>query len=136
MQYYALILNRTYRVYITKRMLCGGKVAGLVASPRRSTDAMQNPNYWSRSRIDHAYERMDKSSKDFLEYDRANFQIKWPEIERVTFDPSDKWGMGNVPHSGKLLIHLKAGDARELVLLGRQDGEHLKAQIEKAMAKA
>jgi hypothetical protein len=136
MEYYAVFLNRTYKVYITDHMLSGAKVGGLVASPTILTDEMLNPLYWAQSPAADFYDGMDVTSKAFLKYDWVNFQIQWAAVKRITFDPSKKWGMGNVPHSGKLLIHLSKGGARELILLGRQDGESLRAQLERAAAVA
>lgn len=37
--------------------------------------------------------------------------------------------MGNVPHSGKLYVRLKSGGARELILLGNQNGEAVRAAV-------
>ena len=43
--------------------------------------------------------------------------------------PGRKWGMGNVPHSGRLVIRLRSVQERELILLGQQDGEALKHRL-------
>ncbi len=40
-----------------------------------------------------------------------------------------KWGMGPIQHSGKLYVRTKDGKRRELILLGRQDGEALRAAV-------
>ena len=47
-----------------------------------------------------------------------------------------KWGMGNVPHSGRLILHLRSGQQRELILLGKQNGEALKEHLDHFRMKA
>jgi hypothetical protein len=37
--------------------------------------------------------------------------------------------MGNVRHSGKLYIRLKSGKSRELMLLGSQNGDAVRAAV-------
>jgi hypothetical protein len=59
----------------------------------------------------------------------GSFFISRGHIVSVTFDPSPKWGMGPVQHSGKIKINTRAGKSREFVLLGLQDGEAVRAAI-------
>ena len=46
MEYYALILNRTYTVFVTDRMLCGAKVRGLVSNPYYVPPQMFTQSFW------------------------------------------------------------------------------------------
>jgi hypothetical protein len=135
MEYYALILNRTYRVFIADGMLCGASVRGLVASPPSASPDMDDQTYWTDTLAATLYDRVDVTSADFLKLGLMNFQILAEDIARIDYDPSSKWGMGNVPHSGKLKVRLKSRRTRELILLGEQDGDALKQQIEAAMAR-
>ena len=48
---------------------------------------------------------------------KGSFFIPAAQIQDVEFDPTSKWGMGRIPHSGKLRIKLKNGTRRELILL-------------------
>jgi len=133
MQYYALILNRTYKVFIADSMLCGAKVVGLVASPVAPSPDMLDPTYWAATLPATLYDRLDVTSRTFLRLNISNFQIKWVDIAQVDYKPGKKWGMGNVPHSGRIVVRLKSGRSRELILLGEQNGEALKKTLDQAI---
>ncbi len=133
MKYYALILNRTYKVFIADGMLCGASVRGLVASPPTPLPNMDEQEYWVNTLSATLYERLDVTSSTFRKLSFTNFQIRGSEIQSVDYDPTKKWGMGNVPHSGKLNVRLRSGRRRELILLGQQDGNALKQKIMEAM---
>jgi hypothetical protein len=133
MQYYALILNRTYKVFIAESMLCGAKVLGLTASPMSPSSGMSEAEYWTATLPATLYERLDVTSRTFLRLIISNFQIKWRDIARIDYKPGKKWGMGNVPHSGRIVVRLKSGGSRELILLGEQNGEALKKTLDHAI---
>ncbi len=130
MEYYALILNRTYKVFVDKGVLCGAKVGGAVSNPRRPTPQMLDQAYWVATRSALLYDHVDVTSAAFLKMNASNFQLRGDEIARIEYRPGRKWGMGNVPHSGRLLVHLKSGCRRELILLGEQDGDALQARLQ------
>jgi hypothetical protein len=134
MEYYRLILNRTYKVFVGERMLCGAKVGGAVAAPRQPTPDMFDQAHWVETRTARLYDRVDVASSDFMKINGANFRLRWDEIVRLDYQPGRKWGMGTVPHSGRLLARLKSGKTRELILLGNQDGAALKARLERMMS--
>ena len=133
MEYYAFILNRTFKVFISDHMLCGAKVRGLVASPRMTTPVMSEQDFWVSSRLGQFYDQLDPESKEFLEIESSNFQIDYQEIVTIDYVSGKKWGMGRVPHSGRILLNLRNGRVRELILLGRQNGYDLKQSIEKSI---
>ena len=133
MEYYALILNRTFKVFIADKMLCAAFVRGLTASPMVSSTDENGQKYWVQTLTATLYEQLDVTSKAFKKLDFFNFQIPWRDVGRIEYDPTPKWGMGNVPHSGKIKVRLKSGRTRELILLGQQDGFALKRQIEEIM---
>jgi hypothetical protein len=133
MQYYALILNRTYKVFIADSMLCGAKVLGLVASPAAPSSDMSDAAYWAATLSATLYDRLDVTSRTFLRLNISNFQIKWADIVQIDYKPGKKWGMGNVPHSGRIVVRLKSGRSRELILLGEQNGEALKKILDQAV---
>lgn len=136
MEYYALMLNRTYKVFVTDRALCGAKVRGLVASPVVPSNQMQDPAYWGQSALARVYDRVDVTSPSFLKFDWSNFQIPWDSVVGVDFDPTEKWGMGSVPHTGKILMRMRGGKTREFILLGRQDGQLVRDRLRDAIAAA
>jgi hypothetical protein len=60
---------------------------------------------------------------------RANFFIPSREIADVQFDSSPKWGMGGIPHAGKLNIRLSSGKSRKFILLGDAYGDGIRRVI-------
>jgi hypothetical protein len=129
MEYFGLILNRTYKVFVTDQMVSGAKVSGLVSSPRVVEPSMFDEGFWVRTPAARQYDHLDVTSQEFLGLDPANFQMRWHDIAKIEYRPGKKWGMGNVPYSGRLTLQHKAGRPRELILLGKQDGDALKARL-------
>ena len=41
-----------------------------------------------------------------------------------------KWGMGGVPYSGRVLLHLRNGRTRDLVLPGEQDARAIVERLQ------
>jgi hypothetical protein len=83
---------------------------------------MLNQEFWVRTQTAKRYERIDLTSAKLLQMHSANFQVYWNEIAQTEYRAGKKWGMGNVPHSGRLVLRLRDGRERELILLGRQNG--------------
>jgi tetratricopeptide (TPR) repeat protein len=129
MEYHALMLNRTYKVFVTDHMLCGANIRGMIASPLRVSQQMFDQTYWTQTQSARIYERVDVTSETFRQINSANFQIGWGEISEIDYLAGRKWGMGNVPHSGRLVFHLRSGKSRELILLGEQNGEALREEL-------
>jgi hypothetical protein len=124
MEYYALILNRSFLVYVRREGLYGMKFCGLVASNTGryfdpALDLLDDP--WFTPGTE-AFQKTMKES-------RANFFIPRSDIEDVQFDSSPKWGMGQIPHAGKLKVVLRSGSCRELVLLGEAYGDGIRRVI-------
>jgi hypothetical protein len=134
MEYYALMLNRTYKVFVADRMLCGANVRGLVASPPSASSEMIGADYWAGTLAATLYETMDVTEPRFLRMGWANFQIPYRAIARVEVNTRPKWGMGNVPYSGRIILWLRSGRTRELILLGEQDAAAIKGMLEERMA--
>jgi hypothetical protein len=131
MEYCFLIWNRTYKVFVTDTALCGAKVSGVIASPRAGSPVMLDPTAWINTRAAERYDGMDLMSEHFLKSNSANFRIGWADILRIEHRTDPKWGMGNVPYSGRLMIHLRTERPRELILLGKQYGGVLKDEIDR-----
>lgn len=131
MTYHALILNRTYKVFLTDQMLVGAAVRGPVANPPIATSAMFQQEFWVQTRKAEQYARIDLTSEKLLRMDTANFQIRWNEIVQTEYRADRKWSMGKVPHSGRLLLRLRDDSQRELILLGKQNGNALKERLDR-----
>lgn len=130
LQYYAGIWNRRVKVYVLNDMLSIAKIGGEVASPLFATGIWYNPSFYIDPSYQTQYANLDPKSEEFLSIDRANYQIKRSEIKKIEFDPTDKWGMGAVPHTGKILVSTLNGDVHEFILLGSQNGSFVKRMIE------
>ncbi|WHZ28069.1 MAG: hypothetical protein OJF51_002867 [Nitrospira sp.] len=133
MQYYGGILNRTVKVYVLEDMLSVAIVGGLLKAPMFMTEEWYDPNFYIDQTLAKEYARFAPWSKLFLLVDKANYQIQRSLITRVEYDPTDKWGMGSVPHSGKILVQTIDGNEHEFILLDSQDGAFVKSMIEQTM---
>jgi len=129
LQYCFGISNRTYLIWVTKEMICGAKVRGVLPSPTAMTERWQDPMFYPRPEIVSKYRDIDPESPQFKQMDSANFQIHIADVDSIVFNAKKKWGMGNVPSSGRLFIRLKDGSTIELVLLGAQDGPAIKNRL-------
>jgi hypothetical protein len=123
LEYHGMVLNRTYRVIVTETALCGAKVRGIMSAPISVTEAWKDPEFYPKPKLQARYAGIDPVSAEFLAVDQANFRIAHQELESVELSRKPKWGMGGVPYSGRVLLNLRNGRTRDLVLLGHQDGE-------------
>jgi hypothetical protein len=121
MRYYGLILNRTYKVWVTDQYVCGALVNHVIGAPVTDISAdWYDPEYYVNPRLESKYEDIDLASNRFIDCDRANFRLLRAEIRWVDYRPT-KWGMGGVPYSGRLILVMENGARVELILLGKQD---------------
>ena len=144
MEYYNLIMNRTFLVLILEDYLIGLKVNGLVSSEgggdpitRAVTkkmsiqDDLENPYSYVKSKYFRKMENLDILGPEILSTEKSNFKISREKIESVTYDKRRKWGMGHYPHDGKVYVKTKNGRKREFIILGSQSGEGIKERVEK-----
>lgn len=129
LEYYALILNRTYKVFVTEGLVAGAIVRGWLPSPPLPTDAWFDPDFYPRERILRRYEGIDVPSHDFLHKNYWNFHIPRSTIADVEFTRAPKWGMGAVPYSGRIILYFRQGGSQELILLGHQDGPSIRYRL-------
>lgn len=131
MEYYAIILNRSFAVVAGNKMLCGAKAIGLVASPRDGYGIYlwRNPGNFISPKTIAKYQRIDPESAQFLKIDSANFQINYVDITTVRFSAKKKLSMGAITHAGSLYITTNNGKKREFILLGKQDGDDIQSQL-------
>src|ERR1041384_2923085 len=129
LQYCYGILNRTYMVFVTRDMICGAKVRGLLAAPVHVTDRWHDPLFYVRPRLVARYGRVNLEGPEFASLNSANFQIRKGEVATVEFTAEPKWGMGTVPYPGRLYLTTADGIRRELILLGNQDGQAIRERL-------
>ena len=121
MEYYGLILNRTFIVFIGPEGLYGYKVRGLVQGftpfyylpfVDQVEDLKQKPN-----------EVKKLSALD------GGFFISRADILSSDIIHKQKWGMWGFPQSGRIRVHLMSGRTREFILLGKTDGDRLLREL-------
>lgn len=143
MEYYGLILNRTFLVLITEEHLIGLKVHGLIVSniPFDPTSILDiaatvlenlvdstdqdNPYSYVKDRYLRKVENLDVQGDEILAAYRSNFRINRSDITKVSHDPTKKWGMWEYPHDGKVNIKTTNGSSREFIILAKQSGEQI-----------
>jgi len=128
MDYGLFRLNRTYKLFVTDRLLCAAKVGGQTWSV---SPAMRNPAYWVETKSAQLYAGLDVTSQMFLRVNEANFQIDWREVAAIDYRPQKKAGLAGTPHSGSLIFRSTKGETLELVLVGDQDGDALQAELDR-----
>lgn len=129
MEFFALLTNRTFIVFITPDMLCGAKVRGWVAIDISKYIDDSDPFEWINTKEAARYVNVDPTSEAFLKMNPNNFQIRWEDISH--FEHKEyKWGMGFLYYSGRILIHLTNGTTREMILLGKQNPYALLVELE------
>jgi len=123
MEYWGLILNRSFLVFIMEDGLYGWKFHGVV-----SADA---PNFYqpvARLVRDEKWKMSTRGLRQLVDIP-GNFFIPRSQIETALFNPRKKWGMGPIKHSGRIEIALSNKKKREFILLGLVDGEEVRNKI-------
>jgi hypothetical protein len=143
MEYYFLILNRSFLILLTDEMICGAKVNGIVSvSPehynmRKSAYAeskaikgdLFDPISYVKQEYINKLVGINIESKEFLDLDKENFQINRKDVIDVVHNPKKKWGMGYYPHDGRVLLNLRNAKQREFIILGNQSGDDIRKKI-------
>jgi len=138
MQYYGLILNRTFLILITHDDLIGIKVNGLISvegghnefaraiSGKMAVKGdLHNPYSYIKSEFIEKIQDCELSDSSILEQDKSNFKIKRADIKNAYHNPSKKWGMGYYPHDGRVYIEKNSGQKKEFIILGNQSGQRI-----------
>lgn len=96
MEYYWLILNRTFLVLITDDQLIGIKVHGLIGTdssdplvnllPLTVDGNLQNPYSYINAKYIEGIKGIDLRSHDFLEANHSNFRINKSDIVETAYD--------------------------------------------------
>ncbi|WP_210521680.1 hypothetical protein [Hymenobacter terricola] len=144
-EYYALMLNRTFLVLVTPTHLVGVKVNGLLSAEggrdpftRAITRVMavqdkNNPYAYGREKYLKEVDELDLYGAEILGKSGGNFRLAYGDIASVTHDPRSKWGMGPYPHDGKVYVTTKTGQKKELIPIGQQDGAAIAQAIQQKL---
>ncbi len=128
MEYYALILNRTFLITIKDGALCGVVCSGLT-----SIEGGGDPLTKTATGKLAVHGNLD-DPKSYVNAERikqpsnANFSIPLSKISKVTYDPRKKWGMGYYPHDGRVFVEAE-GKKREFIILGNQSGKEIAERL-------
>jgi hypothetical protein len=123
MEYYDLILNRTFVVFVVPEGLYGWKAAGPVSNGRPMyfepyAEILKDPELMR-----------NRETPRRLSDLKGGFFIPRSDIVSAEVIYKQKWGMSGIPHSGRIRIQTASGKSRELILLGSVDGESIQQQI-------
>ena len=139
MEYYWLILNRTFLVLITNNQLIAIKVHGPIGVessdalvnllPLTADGDLQNPYSYISAKYIERIKDIDLKSKEFLDANGSNFRIRRSDIVEISYDKIKKWGMGHYPHDGKVYVKTRNGKKREFMILGAQSGQDIKNRL-------
>jgi len=131
MEYWMLILTRIFLVLATDGMLYGCKVRRFFKPPTSEKEVRRwfDLRFYLTSRNITKCRGTGPTFDASLAEDVADFTISRDQIESVEFDPTAKWGMGAVPHTGKLYVKMRDGNRREFIILGAQNGHEIEEQL-------
>jgi hypothetical protein len=130
MEYYALILNRTYVVFAGSNGLYGWKAEGPVSASR--------PQFFEpyQKMLDDPELMRNLGAVEDLAKLKGGFFIPGSEIAYVEASDNSKWGMGGIPHSGRNRIGLTSGGWREFILLGTVSPQAIRDSILSSSARS
>jgi hypothetical protein len=136
MEYYALILNRTFLVLLTKEYLIGIQGNGMIgveAGENELTRAitrtlavrgdLTNPYSYLKSKYLDAITHANLLDGSIVAINKTNFLIPRSDIRNTSYNPGKKWGMGYYPHDGRVYIETTRHKKREFIILGNQSGK-------------
>ncbi|MBB5211412.1 hypothetical protein [Microbulbifer hydrolyticus] len=133
MEYYFLILNRTFEITVDENGVHGAIAGHLMsATNSKALTASATGNAYdlvSASKISPSH-TCSAGSHKYLKLSFSNFSYSKDEIVKISYDRRSKWGMGPVPHTGKFYLTLSNGKQRELIVLGRPEIPALVSGIE------
>jgi hypothetical protein len=142
MEYYMLILNRTYLVLITNDYLIGLKANGIVSVSggedlitKKITNYLSidgdltDPYSYLKEKYIKRIENADFNDRNIIGDNKSSFIIEKKQIKKVYYDHRKKWGMGNYPHDGKVYVETNDNKKREFIILGNQSGKRITNSI-------
>ena len=138
MEYYNLILNRTFLLIKIEGYLVGILGNGVISVEggkniltREVTALMavkgdlENPDsYLKNNYLEKVYD-LNLLNGSIIKSNKTNFILKLSEIKTAKYNPKKKFGMGPYPHDGRVTIETKDNKKREFIILGNQSGEKI-----------
>jgi hypothetical protein len=123
MEYFALILNRSFLVFLEDEGLRCWKFAG-------PTSAF-TPGFYKpiEELLDDPEMAPGSAAFNDLMHGSGTFLIPYGMIRYVDFTAKTKWGMGPILHSGILSLGFAEERMREFILLGGAPGAAIRAAI-------
>ncbi len=123
MEFYALILNRTFLVFVAPDGLYGWKATGPVTNSDRRyfaplQEMVQDPELMRDIRAIRKLAAL-----------RGGFFFARTEIASVQSDDRGQWGMGGIDHSGHVQVRLVSDKKRKFILLGETIPEEVRDRI-------
>jgi hypothetical protein len=138
MEYYFLLLNRTFLIIKAKGFLIGIQGNGLVSVEggsniltREITSTMAikgnltNPYSYIKNKYLEKVADLNLVDGSIIEANKTNFLIKLSDIKSANYNPAKKFGMGPYPHDGRVTIETYHDKKREFIILGNQSGESI-----------
>lgn len=134
MQYYGLILNRTYLVAVDESCI-EGKVCRRLTAVEAGGGLTRyiTGQLAVHGDLNDPYSYM--SDQKLARPHNADFSLSHSEITGITYNPKKKWGMGPYPHDGRITISTVNGQ-RELIILGTQPGKEIAERISEVTQRA
>ena len=142
MEYYYLILNRTFLIIKENGFLIGIKGNGLVSVEagnnllsRQITSQLAikgdltNPYSYLKNKYLKQINDIDLIDGSILKINNTNFLINLYDIKSAVYNPEKKFGMGPYPHDGRVTIETKDNRKREFIILGNQSGQSIANMI-------
>jgi hypothetical protein len=111
-EYYWLVMNRTYLIFIAPEGLYGWQAQGPFAA--------SNSTYFEpyRRMLDDEEFMRDRIAIKKLSELRGGFFLDRSQIASIVSDDRGEWGMAGIPHSGRIRVRLVSGESREFIILG------------------
>lgn len=136
MEYYGLVFNHTYLIKIDQKSLIALKICGNISLEsefdyiynkftkvvKRKSDLNSLSNYIDEKYIK-LYDLSYLASDTNLSCSKANFKIEFSKIKTIDFKKTKKYGMGYIPHTGRIIV--ESDKINEFILLGNQDGNEI-----------
>ncbi|HEX8713227.1 MAG TPA: hypothetical protein VF730_15205 [Terracidiphilus sp.] len=122
-EYYWLVMNRTYLVFIAPEGLYGWLAQGPFAVSSRS---YFEP--YRRMLADEEFMRDRIAIKKLSEL-RGGFFLDRSEIASIASDARYEWGLAGIPHTGRIHLRLISGERREFIILGAAQPDRVRDKI-------
>jgi hypothetical protein len=127
MEFYWLILNRTFLVFVSPDGIFGWKACGPVTNAnRRYFEPLQ-------AMVEDREFMRDLPAIRKLAHLPGGFYIPRSEVALIASDDRNQWGMGGIPHSGHILVHHTSGKTNSFILLGEIIPEEARDRIVSAL---